>query len=339
MSAKSIAGETAVQYIRKFPNYPNKTLARMLVDREPVLFQDVERTRLMIRTYRGNNGKAAAYMIQPGCKKPNGTQLDSLELLPDPIEEPTKWHVHPVSFKRALVISDLHIPFHDKSSVMTALEHGKRLGCDHVIINGDLMDFYSISYFERDPRVTHMCEELETGKRFLEVLRDYFPKAQITYVEGNHEERLWRFCYSRLPELFGTLGPDGKQLISLEGLMDCAEYGVKVVSGRQPLLAGDHLYILHGHEFRQQFSSPVNPARGLYLRTKANALCGHNHQTSQHSETGLENIISCWSTGCLCHMHPQYSPLNKWTTGFATIELSGPEWSVQNHKIINGSVV
>ena len=259
--------------------------------------------------------------------------------MPEPIAEINPWHVEKLSFHRALGLYDIHIPHHDPAAVRTAIAHGKKLGVDCVIIGGDLCDFYAISAWERDPRRRNLGDEVESCKLFLEHLRSVFPKAQIVLQEGNHEERLWRYVWARCPELATVRGGNGAEMMNLSTVLDLEEYGVRLVADKRPILAGEHLYLLHGHEFRAMFNNPVNPARGLYLRAKANAICGHLHQTSNHTEMGLEKVVSCWSVGCLCDLHPNYMPLNKHNNGLCIVELNGDAWRVENLKIINGNVV
>jgi hypothetical protein len=85
----------------------------------------------------------------------------------------------------------------------------------------------------------------------------------------------------------------------------------------------------------------VNPARGFFLKTKANFLGGHHHASSTHTESDInDNIIGAWSMGCLCELHPHYHPINKWNHGMATVEIDrSGEFNVNNIKIINGKVL
>ena len=49
--------------------------------------------------------------------------------------------------------------------------------------------------------------------------------------------------------------------------------------------------------------------------------------------------MACWSTGCLCDLHPRYMPLNKWNHGFAIVDLdTAGGFSVRNFRIIDGKV-
>jgi hypothetical protein len=50
-----------------------------------------------------------------------------------------------------------------------------------------------------------------------------------------------------------------------------------------------------------------------------------------------EKTYPCYSLGCLCNLTPEYAPVNKWTHGFAIVEL-GKGYSVANHIIDRGTV-
>jgi hypothetical protein len=167
----------------------------------------------------------------------------------------------------------------------------------------------------------------------------HLPEGSHRGEGGNHEERLARNVWKDAPELACVRLPDGSPCVDLGVLLDYDGFGIEGVGNKQPILLGEHLYVLHGHEFRAPMTNPVNPARGLFLRTKTNAICGDMHQTSQHTESGLDHTISTWSIGCLCNLRPAYMPLNKWNHGFAVVESHRGSWSVTNHKIINGKVV
>lgn len=334
MSSQS-SGKIVADYLDRFPHLPSRAIARHLVAEHPGVWRGVESARNAVRNYRGNCGARNRSKNIAGRShyRPPGAVTDGFIPLPPPLPDDAPWHIVPITFKRALLISDIHVPFHDAGACQLALAEGRRRRVDCVIINGDLCDFYALSFWERDPRHRNFKPELETARRFLEVLRDTFPKARIIFKEGNHEERLWRRLWQVLPE-FAEL-PE----MSLATLLDLDDYGIELVANKQPIRCGDHLHILHGHEFRTPMTNPVNPARGLYLRAKCNAICGDLHQTSQHSESGLTHVISCWSLGCLSNLHPLYMPLNKWNHGFALIEFHGKNWSVENKKIINGAIV
>ena len=83
--------EAAKEVVREYPGFPSRTLARMLVDKHPGLFADVEDARGFIRTYRGANGDAKRKDL-PGSKhlrRGFGTTSDGVYPLPAPIEDST----------------------------------------------------------------------------------------------------------------------------------------------------------------------------------------------------------------------------------------------------------
>lgn len=333
----------AAEMAREMPNYPSRTIARFLAQKYPDVFRDTEDARLYVRRVRGNEGAAKHTRAKHALdlRRQPGKQSDGVYPLPEPISEShTDWAVQRVSANTVGIISDIHIPFHDKVALDAAIRFLDQQKPDLILLLGDVVDFYSCSFWDKDPRRRfRLADELEAGKCFLEHIRDRFPKARIIYKEGNHEERLARNVWRDLPELASAMLPDGSPCTDLSTLLGFEDFGVEHIGNKQPILLGEHLYCLHGHEFRTSLTNSVNPARGLYLRTKANALCGDMHQTSHHSDPSIEKVISAWSIGCLCHLRPAYMPLNRWNHGFALYQHHKGAWSVSNHKILHGKVV
>jgi hypothetical protein len=128
-------------------------------------------------------------------------------------------------------------------------------------------------------------------------------------------------------------------MADFSNLIEADRFGLEIVGDRRLIKIGK-LNVIHGHEFGRTFASPVNPSRGLYLKGKECAICGHYHRTSEHAEKSMnDTVIGCWSTGCLCDLRPDYLPINKWNHGFAVIErLDKVNFHVDNKKIIKGRV-
>jgi hypothetical protein len=115
--------------------------------------------------------------------------------------------------------------------------------------------------------------------------------------------------------------------------------GIEIIKDKRIMKAGD-LNIIHGHEFGGSVFSPVNIARGLFLKGKVSAMQGHNHQSSSHSESNMNGeITTTWSLGCLCELHPAYLPINKWNHGFAIVDIDGRNFEVRNKNIHKGQVL
>lgn len=234
---------------------------------------------------------------------------------------------------RVLVLPDVHMPYHDAEAVDMAMEWGAKWKPTHVLLNGDWVDFYAASDFDRDPNKRNIMVEVVQARLGLEILRKRFPRAKIVFKAGNHEARFQRFLWHKAPEIAGV------PALSLPELLTLSEYKADYVPSLVQIRVGK-LVVIHGHEYRWAISNPVNPARGLFLRAKSSALCSHHHQKSNHSEQDIQgHLITTWSTGCLCGLSPDYNPINNWSHGFAAIEVS-PDgaYDVENLKIYKGRV-
>ncbi len=128
---------------------------------------------------------------------------------------------------------------------------------------------------------------------------------------------------------------------TLEERLRLNEEKVVMIDDKTLVKAGK-LSITHGHHIFKGVFSPVNPARGAFLRSKQSVIVGHLHRASYHPEVDLDGkVIGCWSTGCLCELKPNYSPMvSNSQHGFAhiLIEDSG-DYTVKNYQIINGKIL
>lgn len=284
----------------------------------------------------GKDTKSSAASVAPECiKSKQDKPEDPFSRLPKAIRHFEEWKVQVFSPARTLFLCDLHIPYHDGQALRAALRYGQMWGPERIVLNGDIADFFSVSFWEKDPRKRNLSKEIKDVRQFLEVLRKMFPKAEIIFKPGNHEERWERYLSVKAPELLGM------SEFQLENVLHFEKHRIKMVGNRQPMRIGDHLHVIHGHEFeRQSIGVPVNAARKFYMQGKVIAIGGHLHHTSEHVEKGMDGkVVSCWSMGCLADLHPDYAPLNKWNHGFATVEFHRDQFRVDNIKIIKGKVV
>lgn len=231
------------------------------------------------------------------------------------------------------VISDIHIPYHDLQTINKWVEECKSKNVAGLLLNGDVLDFYGLSDFLRDPSMPRTKEEISKGRQFLEYLRSQFPRIPIVYKHGNHDERLEKYLFGRCPDLAEI------EDFQLHSLLRAKQYGVEWVQAKRPIMLGK-LPVLHGHEYRG--GGGVMPARWLYLRTGETAMCGHFHQPSTYTtRTVTGKNIGVWSTGCACFLSPAYAPFNQWSHGWAMVHVeSDKSFEVLNRRLLpNGSVV
>lgn len=332
-NTKPTKKELATKLCQEFPAATSMGLARILRKRYPAIFLNVKSGYDAVCHARGSRGKRARRQATvPGGSPFRRKTKKVIPKIPDPVVyDSTPKYVYLDSHK-VLVLCDIHAPFHDKEALEAALTYGELMNVDTIIVNGDLLDFIGISSFVRTNRDVSLPEELTAARQILTHIRARFPKSKIYYKLGNHEDRLEKYLAIHAPELLGL------ENVSISALLRLDELDVKLVDSRSIIRLGA-LHVIHGHEFRSGFSNPVNPARNLYLKSKANVLCGHWHQSAKHTEKDIaESVKACWSIGCLCDMRPTYAPLNNWNHGFAIVTVIGDKFVVQNHEIIDGRV-
>jgi hypothetical protein len=320
------------------PTVASKTLAKRLFKKFPKSWPTLNACVLAVRRHRGAQGElqrqgmpyvARSKEDAESCRKWGA-------LIPEQIKNTWAWQKLPEGPKRWLAVSDIHLNFHDSKAIKAAMEktHGE---CDAVLINGVALDCYAFSHFERDPEKIDFDGELDSMERLLDSFA-YWGAKKIVYKMGNHELRLERYLIQKAQELLASRRI--REKLNLSSFLDLEQRGVKVVDAMDPIIVGK-LCILHGHEMGKGISSPVNPARGVYLRGRECCLIGHQHRTSEHTEMSmLGTTVTTWSTGCLCDLHPRYAAMNKWNHGFAVLDLHKKgEWRIENYRILDGKVL
>lgn len=323
MKSNRSNGEIVLSVLREFPSASSKKLAEVLQSRYKKEFPVFETARSSVRRYRG---------IQKG-QNPE-TVILKIEV-PESVQE--DWGIVELGDCLPMMVSgDWHIPYHDEDAVYLFIERTLQVKPKTILIDGDFFDFYQSSKFEKDPRCRSIPEELDTGCAMLAELRKHNPKARIILKYGNHDERYDLDLMRKAPEYFKV--PE----IRLDAILSKRLDGLNIEIVKSKKLIHIHgLSILHGHEYISgPFGAGVNPARGLFNRAKESAMCAHSHQVSEHTEPTITgSLISDWSIGCLCGLHPQYAPLNKWSHGWAEIEPDGDLYRVSNRKLINYRMV
>lgn len=329
----SLQGDCVKGYIKKYPDMPTLTLAKFIYGENNALFSSTEHARSIIRYHVGQSGrKKREAVADKAMFKPPGKKNPFAEI-PVGMKDLGEWEPVHIKEQKTLVIADVHAPYHEREPLLTALEYGYKNGIDGLLILGDMMDFFSLSFWEKDPRKRDFPMELEICRGILKTISDGFPGVKKRYKIGNHEERYERYLQVKAPELLGV------DYLEFSKLTHCEKYDFEVIGDRKIVKIAT-LNLVHGHEFGRSVFSPVNPARGLFMRGKAHCLGGHHHQPSHHPEPDMNGkIIGCWSIGCLCDLHPQYLPINKWQHGFGIVErLGDDEFLVSNKTIIKGKV-
>ena len=322
-----ITGQLARELLKKFPDTPLRTLARILYRDNPLDYNSYEHARSTLRLYAGKQGKDARKRI-----KSNEYYRPMKYKLPESQKEDYTPYDLPVLANRVLILSDTHIPYHDNDAITAALDYGKERKMNTILLNGDTIDCYSLSRFVKNPKMRHFDQELKDVEQFLDVLKTF--NVKIYFKKGNHEERLETYLKIHAPELFGM------KEFQLENLLHFGARGIECISDQRIVMIGK-LPVLHGHEFQNKSQGVVNPARTLFTKGMKSAVVGHSHRTSIHTDSNLmSKIITCWSSGCLCGLHPEYARINKWNHGAVFVERARDgAFKVDNFRINEGKLL
>lgn len=233
---------------------------------------------------------------------------------------------------KTLVLSDVHIPYHDPRAIEMVLRHAEEENVNAIVILGDLIDFYKVSVFRKKPGKKDVNEELIIARAFLLDLRKRFPGAKIHYLFGNHEERIENYILSNAPELHGILEniiPEKLKLSELE-----IEYHDR------PFKIG-HLWYLHGHE-KGRGGNPEYITNVIWKYVHDNFICGHFHR--EQSKVFSHITRKRFQGACIGWLgDPQYIEYQKIKTdiqGFAIVENdSSGYFKIYTKKIIEGRII
>jgi len=236
-----------------------RTLARKIVMENSGLFDqtnaEIDNVRRAIRYRTGNAGEMQRnYATSSGALRENlynPEQMKPSEYMQAFMgrgEKTSKevWHL-PKSIRKPLVMSDIHLPYHELSAVETAIDYGFKNGVDAIYLNGDVIDFAKISRWEKDPAMMSAPVEVQMARDFLQGLVSL--GLPVFYKLGNHEDRWEKYILQNAPEFITLPGLQFKAALGLD------ELEIELIDSRQHAKFGK-LSVLHGHEFGESVFSP-----------------------------------------------------------------------------------
>ena len=243
--------------------------------------------------------------------------------------------------KKVGILPDIHFPYHDERALDVAINYLLKVGVDVVVVLGDGVDCYAISFWKTDPTKPIFAAEVKQTIPLIKALADAFPEdTEKVWLEGNHELRLRNELWGGSKKLAGLHSLTITEVYKLKELGFNYVSNIELMqSDMQPFRIGK-VYLLHGHEINSGWTT-INIARNFYLKNPNTQIIGHFHRTQEHIQKKLDmQIDGSWSMGCLCNLTPDYRPANQWNHGVGIIEWDVDGYfSFQNKKIIDGRVL
>ena len=332
MTKVDIARECRRKYGKEMPTL---ALAKIMYKENNLHFKNVESARSALRQIEGKQGKNN-YCVTAEFEMKEARPLNPYKL-PESWGQSKEVFKLPIGCNKIGFLCDTQNPFQDNEAIAGAVEYLKKRGVNTLFLNGDMVDFYGISAYQKDPKKRKFVEEIDNIRGFLGWLRSEFPDAIIYYnLNANHEIRWEKWLMQKAQEVFGM--PE----FELESILKLNEF--KII----PLKTYDHcligkLPVFHGHTVFGRFSNTISKAKTVYDKLKHPAIVSHVHVTDEYNArdhvTG--QIYTTYTVGCLMHLNVEYNPHgNNYNHGFAYIETdSEGNYSVENKRIFNGKVI
>ena len=213
-----------------------------------------------------------------------------------------------VETERVMFIGDVHIPFHDKTAVALTLDFMEWFKPHFIYLIGDILDFYQISRFDKDPkRIATLQDDLNEGNRFLTRVRFICQKAKITFLAGNHEQRLTTYLWKH-PEIAGLDSMKLEKLLGFDQLdIDFHHYHELLDHRGFVIEHGDRVSKHSGYTARHMLD-----ARGM------SGISGHTHRLATYYRNDLSGMKVWLENGTLASLTPEYViGVPNWCQGFS----------------------
>jgi hypothetical protein len=240
--------------------------------------------------------------------------------------------------ERWVIVGDTQVPFHYAPAVELAAQIIEEVNPDHLVYNGDMIDFWSISKHQPNRstilQALSLQEEVDRTIAIQDKLgRGIHSTCKKHNIDGNHEDRLERFLGYGESKVLGSL-----RMLRMENVFRYEDRGF---ASYRPYGEGiwitDNLFVYHG-----QFVSPV-PGSSVKKEIDAigaSVIMNHVHRRSDirfrqgnHEWRGIEN-------GCLCQLASSYSVMTNWAHALTVVEkYDNRHWDAQVIDIVTDNNV
>jgi len=226
-----------------------------------------------------------------------------------------------------MVIPDVQLPYHDPVVLKKLIKVAEDHQPDRIVQIGDLIDMPQVSRWTKgnagEYSLTLADHISQTKDEFFSPLRKAAPKAAITWVKGNHDERLTEYM-TKYAYPVQPLMPSMSDLFELE------KFDVSYVSG--PTRIATNVYALHGHECGG-YTSTISLWDAKFQKrygSDKSYVFGHTHQPALVARaTGWHgDVVPRFTMNVGSIMDPSQASYVKdgsvnWTMSFGWIEDDG----------------
>jgi len=233
--------------------------------------------------------------------------------------KPTTKSRKAAGFQIAVVVPDIQIgfyrgpdgelePTHDESAMSVALALISDLNPHEVVLIGDNLDLPEMGKYLTYPTYQQTTQAaIDRASLFCAQLRKVAPNAEITWLAGNHEERMPKYVATNAMAAYGLKRanqPESWPVLSVPFLVRMDDYGIVYKPGypAADYWLNEKLRIIHGDRVRSNGSTAH-----VYLnQEKTSVIYGHIHRIETAYKTredydGPRTIMAA-SPGCLARI-------------------------------------
>lgn len=234
-----------------------------------------------------------------------------------------------------VVLNDIQVPFQDKRVLSLVLKFVDELKPDEVVLNGDVVDCYSISDFDRDPLTkASLSREIREAGQLMHRLRNIPRKV---WIGGNHEDRLRRHVWKNTKLISGMDDKTRAVVVTAMGFPEVfglGEYGFDWVPYGGLYKIGK-LTATHGSMVRRHSG---DSGRAHLDKYGTSVIIGHTHRGGITYRRDVRGVHAAYENFCLCRLDPEWTQHPNWQHGFSVVhtDVRSGFFNVQSIPILPG---
>lgn len=211
-------------------------------------------------------------------------------------------------------LSDLHFPYHEQALCDAALDLIADLKPHRVVLNGDLVDMFQISRFNKShEREGELQADIDLRNDYVASVRDAAGTAVLEELEGNHDHRIRSYVSQNAKPL------QSLRALQPANLFNHKELGVRWHPGCGFMLRRNFL-VKHGNRVS---SVPGGTARSEAMANMCSGISGHAHRAERFHKAGSGGRLEWNVTGTMSRLDADYvQGVPDWTQGIAIGEFS-----------------
>lgn len=222
--------------------------------------------------------------------------------------------------KTMMVGSDFHDKEVDPFCLFVFIDTAKRIQPDIIVLNGDILDLYEFSRFDKDPRQIDLKGRFDfVRENIFKPLREACPNAQIDFTLGNHEQRLLKHLADRTPFMRVLMDLWGVTLSKLFGL---DEFEINLVTKWD-------LCAWRPGETREQAKKNYQIYYDCFVCNHIgnegfglSGTSGHTHRPDVKTSASVSGPLVWTTTGAMCRTNAEYTTtMEKWHNSFLIVHV------------------